>query len=557
MTLLAERHETVHEPEHHERTGFLYWITSTDHKVIGKNYLYTSIIFFLGGGLMAMFMRTQLLGPNNHLVSQQAYNELFTMHGTVMLLLFAGPFAFGGFTNYVMPLQVGAPDMAFPRLNALSYWLYLSGGLILFASFLVNGGAAAFGWTAYSPLTDIQNSPGRGPDMWIMALALTGFSAIFTGINIVTTIFGLRAPGMTMFRMPIFTWNMLVTAILILLAFPVFTSALVMLYFDRHFGTHIFEVNGGGVPILWQHLFWFFGHPEVYILALPYFGMVTEILPVFSRKPVFGYKGLVFATLAIAGLSTGVWAHHMFTTGAVLLPFFSAMTMLIAIPTGIKFFAWIGTMWRGSIVFDTPMLFAVGFLVVFLAGGLSGVILASPPLDFYVNNTYFVVAHFHQVLFGTSVFGGFAGWYYWYPKFTGRMTHKGLGHLNFWTMFVGFWLTFIPQYLVGLHGMPRRIALYQPSDGFTVLNRISSAGAYMLGLSMVFFLLNMWVSWRRPVPAGGNPWDGHALEWWTTSPPPHHNFESLPPIRSERPVWDYNHGEPLVGAEGPTGVTRG
>ncbi|HET6793204.1 MAG TPA: cbb3-type cytochrome c oxidase subunit I, partial [Acidimicrobiales bacterium] len=364
----------------------------------------------------------------------------------------------------------------------------------------------------------------------------------------------LRAPGMTMWRMPIFTWNMLVTAILILIAFPVLTSAIVMLYFDRHFHTHIFEVAGGGSPVLWQHLFWFFGHPEVYILALPYFGMVTEILPVFSRKPVFGYKGLVFATLAIAGLSTGVWAHHMFTTGVILLPFFSGMTMLIAVPTGLKYFAWIGTMWRGAMVFETPMLFAVGFLVVFLAGGLTGVILASPPLDFYVNNTYFVVAHFHQVLFGTAVFAGFAGLYYWYPKMTGRMLNRTLGQFNFWTMFFGFWLTFIPQYLVGLHGMPRRIAVYQVSDGFTTLNRIATAGAYILGISMVFFLINLWVSWRRPIPSGGNPWDGGTLEWACTSPPPHHNFESLPPIRSERPVWDVNHAQdaPLVPAGAPT-----
>jgi cytochrome c oxidase subunit 1 len=546
MTLLADLPEATAEVDHaeheeHGRSGILWWLSSTDHKVIGKNYLVTSVVFFLLAGLMAVIMRTQLISPDNHFVSQQAFNELFTMHGSLMLYLFAGPFAFGGFANYIVPLQIGAPDMAFPRLNALSYWLYLSGGLIMVSGFLVAGGAADFGWVAYAPLSNSINSPGAGADMWIVALLLTGFSAIFTGINIATTVFGLRAPGMTMFRVPIFTWNMLVTAILILIAFPVLTAALVMLYFDRHFGTHIFEVAGGGVPVLWQHLFWFFGHPEVYILALPYFGMVTEVLPVFSRKPVFGYKGLVFATLSIGGLSTGVWAHHMFTTGVVLLPFFSGLTMLIAVPTGIKYFAWIGTMWRGAIAFETPMLFAVGFLVVFLAGGLSGIILASPPLDFYVNNTYFVVAHFHQVLFGTAVFGGFAGLYYWYPKITGRMLRKGLGMANFWTMFWGFWLTFIPQYLLGLHGMPRRIALYLPGDGFTTLNRISTAGAYMLFLSMVFFLANIWISWRKPIAAGANPWDGGTLEWGCTSPPPHHNFEMLPPIRSERPIWDVNH----------------
>ena len=509
--------------------------------MIGKNYLVTSVLFFLVGGFLAMLIRVQLFSPNNTFVSQDTFNQLFTMHGTIMLLLFAGPFAFAGFANYIVPLQVGAPDMAFPRLNALSYWLFLSGGLIMLSSFLVAGGAADFGWTAYAPLSNSLYTPGAGADLWIVSLFLTGFSAIFSGINLVATTYGLRAPGMTMFRMPIFTWNMLVTAILILIAFPVFTSALVMLYFDRHFHTHIFETNGGGVPILWQHLFWFFGHPEVYILAIPYFGIVTEILPVFARKPVFGYKGLVFATLAIAGLSTGVWAHHMFATGVVLLPFFSGMSMLIAIPTGIKFFAWTGTMWRGSIEFKTPMLFSVGFLVVFLAGGLSGVILASPPLDFYTNNTYFLVAHFHEVLMGTAVFGGFAGVYFWYPKMTGRMFNEKLGWAHFWVMFFGFWFQTVPQYLVGLHGMPRRIAIYSASDGFTNLNRISSVGAWLVGLSFVIFLVNMWVSWRKPVPAGANPWDANTLEWATTSPPPHHNFERIPPIRSERPVWDMNH----------------
>jgi cytochrome c oxidase subunit 1 len=544
MTLVAERQAAVHE-EHHEehRSGFLYWLTSTDHKVIGKNYLVTTVIFFLIGGLMAMFIRVQLFSPDNTFVSQDTFNQLFTMHGSIMLLLFGGPFAFAGFANYILPLQVGAPDMAFPRLNALSYWLFLSGGLILMGGFLVAGGAADSGWSAYAPLSNSLYTPGSGQDMWIVGVMLTSFSGIFSAINIVVTTYCLRAPGMTLFRMPIFTWNMLVTAILILIAFPVFASALVMLYFDRHFHTHIFETTGGGVPVLWQHLFWFFGHPEVYILALPYFGIVTEILPVFSRKPVFGYKGLVFATLAIAGLSTGVWAHHMFTTGVVLLPFFSAMTMLIAIPTGIKYFAWIGTMWKGAIEYRVPMVFAVGFLVVFLAGGITGVILASPPLDFYTNNTYFVIAHFHEVLIGTTVFGGFAGLYFWYPKMTGRMLNEKLGLAHFVLMFVGFWFQTIPQYLVGLHGMPRRIAIYQPSDGFTALNRMSSIGAWVLGFSFVFLLINLWTSWRRPIPAGANPWDAYTLEWGTSSPPPHHNFESIPPIRSERPVWDMNHAD--------------
>ena len=551
MTLLAGRSAqiadgTVQSHEEHGPSGILKWITSTDHKVIGKSYLITSFFFFCAAGLMAIIMRTQLASPDATVVSQHAYNELFTMHGSLMLYLFAGPFAFGGLANYIVPLQVGAPDMAFPRLNALSYWLYLSGGLTMIGGFLTVGGAADFGWVAYAPLSNAVNSPGAGPDMWIVALVLTGFSAIFTGVNLVTTIFYLRAPGLTMFRLPIFTWNMLVTGLLILIAFPVLTAALVMLWADRHLGTHIFEVAGGGVPVLWQNLFWFFGHPEVYILALPYFGVVTDIIPVFSRKPIFGYRGMIFATISIGALSTSVWAHHMFTTGVVLLPFFSLMSYLIAVPTGIKFFNWIGTMWRGSVRYDTPMLFATGFLIVFLFGGVTGIFLASPPIDFATHDTYFVVAHFHEVLFGSAVFAGFAGIYYWYPKITGRMLSEKLGKLSFWLMFIGFWVTFMPQYLLGLHGMPRRIAEYSASTGWANLNRISTGGAYILFLSVAVMVVNFWVSWRKPVPAIGNPWDGHSLEWATTSPPPTHNFYALPPIRSERPVWDLNHPDHLT-----------
>jgi cytochrome c oxidase subunit 1 len=536
---------------HHDEgpSGILKWLTSTDHKVIGKSYLITSFIFFVIGGAMALVIRAQLSSPNNALVSQHQYNELFTMHGSIMLLLFAGPFAFAGFANYFVPLQVGAPDMAFPRLNALSYWLFLSGGLIMISGFLTTGGAADFGWVAYAPLSNATNSPGAGADMWIIALILTGFSAIFTGVNIVTTVFYLRAPGMTMFRVPIFTWNMLVVAILILIAFPVLTSALVMLFADRHFGTHIFEVQGGGVPVLWQHLFWFFGHPEVYIIALPYFGMVTDIIPVFSRKPLFGYKGMIFATMAIAALSTGVWAHHMFTTGVVLLPFFSLMSYLIAVPTGIKFFNWIATMWRGQIRFTASMLFCIGFLLTFLVGGLTGVLLASPPIDFATHDTYFVVAHFHSVVMAL-VMAGVGAIFYWYPKITNRMLNEALGKATFWFMFIGANVTFMPQYLLGLRGMPRRIATYPASSGFATLNLVSSAGAMLIAISALLLLWNFWISWRKPVPAGDNPWDAHTLEWATTSPPPHHNFNSLPPIRSERPVWDANHPEAALTSHG-------
>jgi cytochrome c oxidase subunit 1 len=553
--------------EEHGPSGLLKWLTTTDHKIIGLSYMITSIVVFYLAGIMALGMRIELTTPASSFISLQQYNELFTMHGSLMLYLFAGPFAFGGLANYIVPLQVGAPDMAFPRLNALSYWLYAGGSITMIMGFFVAGGAADFGWVAYAPLSSTANSPGAGADVWIMAIALTGFSAIFTGVNLVATIFYLRAPGMTMFRMPIFTWNMLVTAILILIAFPVLTAAMVMLFADRHFGTMIYtavgakttayaghpsvpDPNANGSPVLWQNLFWFFGHPEVYILALPYFGIATEVFPVMSKKPVFGYKGMVFATMAIAALSTGVWAHHMFTTGVVLLPFFSLLSLLIAVPTGIKFFNWIGTLWRGQLHFTTPMLFCLGFLFAFLMGGVTGVMLAAPPIDFFTHDTYFVVAHFHQVLFGTAVFAGFAGVYYWYPKMFGRMLNERLGKLHFWTMFIGFWLTFMPQYILGLKGMPRRVAHWPADLGWQHYNELSTVGAFIIAFSFLVLLVNFVVSWLNPVPAGNNPWDGHTLEWFTTSPPPHHNYTHLPPIRSERPTWDYNHPEHPVEPHG-------
>jgi cytochrome c oxidase subunit I len=516
------------------------WITSTDHKTIGHLYLITSFVFFLVGGLMAMLMRAELARPNNQFLSNEQYNQLFTMHGTIMLLLFATPL-FVGFANEMMPLQIGSPDVAFPRLNMLSYWFFLFGGSIAMAGFLTPGGAASFGWFAYSPLSSEQFSPGIGSDLWIMGLALAGFGTILGGVNFITTILCMRCPGMTMFRMPIFTWNILLTSVLVLMAFPVLAAALLVLEADRKFGAHVFDANNYGA-ILWQHLFWFFGHPEVYIIALPFFGIVSEILPVFSRKPVFGYKGLVFATISIAGLSVTVWAHHMFPTGAVLLPFFSFMTFLIAVPTGVKFFNWIGTMWHGSLTFETPMLWSIGFLVTFLFGGLTGMILASPPLDFPVSDSYFVVAHFHYVVFGTVVFAMFAGFYFWWPKMTGRMLDERLGKIHFWTLFVGFHTTFLIQHWLGVIGMPRRYADYLPSDGFTIYNTISTIGAFILGASTFPFLYNVWKSARGPLVQTDDPWGyGRSLEWATSCPPPRHNFVSLPRIRSESPAFDLHY----------------
>ncbi|WP_440067607.1 aa3-type cytochrome oxidase subunit I [Streptosporangium sp. OZ121] len=517
------------------------WLTSTDHKVIGYMYLITSFVFFLFAGLMAMVIRAELAHPGLQVVSQAQYNQMFTMHGTLMLLLFATPL-FAGFANVVMPLQIGAPDVAFPRLNMVSFWLFLFGGLIASFGFLTDGGAADFGWTGYAPLSRATFSPQLGGDLWIAGLTMSGLGTILGSVNFITTIICMRAPGMTMFRMPIFTWNTLLTGVLVLMAFPVLAAALLALLADRRLGTHIYDPQTGG-PILWQHLFWFFGHPEVYVIALPFFGIITEVIPVFSRKPIFGYIGLVGATIAIAGLSMTVWAHHMFATGQVLLPFFSFMSFLIAIPTGVKFFNWTGTMWRGHIVLATPMLFAVGFLVTFLLGGLTGVILASPPLDFHVTDSYFVVAHFHYVVFGTVVFAMFAGFYFWWPKMTGKMLHEGLGKLHFWTLFIGFHTTFLVQHLLGAQGMPRRYADYSALDGFTGLNLLSSVGAFLLGASTLPFIYNLWRTARHaPRVTVDDPWGfGNSLEWATSCPPPRHNFTSIPTIRSERPAFDLHH----------------
>ncbi|AZU00763.1 aa3-type cytochrome oxidase subunit I [Brevibacterium linens] len=522
------------------------WITSTDHKTIGYMYLIGSFFFFCVGGVMALIIRLELFEPGMQIIeTKEQYNQLFTMHGTLMLLMFATPL-FAGFANVIMPLQIGAPDVAFPRLNAFAFWMYLFGSLVAISGFLTPQGAASFGWTAYAPLSNTTFTPGAGGNLWVLGLALQGFGTILGSVNFITTVITMRAPGMTMFRMPIFTWNVLVTGILVLMAFQPLAAALLVLGSDRVLGSHVFSPGNGG-PILWQHLFWFFGHPEVYVIALPFFGIVTEIFPVFSRKPVFGYKELVFATVAIAALSVTVWAHHMYVTGVVALPFFAFMTMLIAIPTGVKFFNWIGTMWRGSITFETPIVWSIGFLATFLFGGLTGVILASPALDQHVSDTYFVVAHFHYVIFGTVVFAMFAGFYFWWPKWTGKMLNEKLGHIHFWILFIGFHGTFLVQHWLGVDGMPRRYADYLPQDGFTWMNQVSTVGSLLLGLSMVPFFWNVWITHRTaPKVTVDDPWGyGGSLEWATSCPPPRHNFTSLPRIRSERPAFDLNHPELL------------
>ena len=523
-------------------------LRTTDAKQIGILYLTTAFGFFVAGGIMAMLMRAELARPGLQFLSPEQYNQLFTMHGTIMLLLFATPIVFA-FANMIVPLQIGAPDVSFPRLNAFAYWLYLLGGTLVLLGFLTPSGAADFGWFAYTPLSDVENSPGVGPNMWLVGLVISGLGTILGAVNMITTIVTLRAPGMTMFRMPIFTWNILLTSVMVIFVFPLLASTLLALGADRILDAKVYEPSTGG-PLLWQHLFWFFGHPEVYIVAIPFFGIVSEIFPVFSRKPIFGYKGLVAATIAITALSMTVWAHHMFATGQVLLPFFSFLSYLIAVPTGVKFFNWIGTMWRGQLTFETPMLFAIGFLVTFLLGGLTGVLLASPPVDWHVSDSYFVVAHFHYVLFGTIVFAVYAGVYFWFPKMFGRMLDERLGKIHFWLTFVGFHATFLVQHWLGTEGMPRRYADYRPTDGFTTLNTVSTVGAFILGVSLLPFFYNVWRSYRAgPVVLADDPWGhGNSLEWATSSPPPLRNFDRMPRIRSERPAFDLKFPELAAGA---------
>jgi cytochrome c oxidase subunit 1 len=521
------------------RSWVMDWLTTVDHKKIGILYIVNSFIFFFAAGILALVVRSELAVPGLQFLDERTYNQAFTMHGTIMVFLFIVP-VLSGFGNYIVPLQIGAPDMAFPRINALSFWFLPLGGILIFSGYLF-GGAAAEGWTLYTPLSNGTFSSGVGTDLWLIGLTLIGTASILGSVNFVATIFKMRAPGMTLFRMPILVWTVLTTQVLILLATPVLAAGMIALFIDRNYGGSFFDPNAGGNPVLWQHLFWFFGHPEVYIVILPAMGVVSEILPVFTRRPLFGYRAFVFATIAIGLLSFSVWAHHMFTTGQVFLPFFSFMTALIAVPTGVKMFNWLATLWRGQITFATPMLFALGFLSMFLIGGISGVMLSSPPIDFHLQDTYFVVAHLHYVFFGGSVFGVFAATYYWFPKMTGRKLNEPLGKVHFWLHFVGFNLAFFPMHFLGIAGMPRRIADYSPDAGWTMWNIVSTAGAFMIAISVLPFLVNVVATFINGEKAGDDPWEGNTLEWATSSPPPSYNFDSLPPIRSERPLFDLRH----------------
>ena len=523
---------------HAPPTGLWSWITTVDHKRIGILYGATAFSFFLLGGIEALLLRIQLGTPNNTFLDPETYNQLFTMHGTTMIFLAIMPFSVA-FFNYIIPLQIGARDVAFPRLNAFSYWVFLLGGLFLNASWLF-GAAPDTGWFGYANLTSKQYSPGLHVDFWMLGLQVLGVASLAGAVNFFTTVLNMRAPGMTLMRMPIFTWMSFITQVLLLLAFPVITVALILLMFDRFFGTNFFVPSAGGDPLLWQHLFWIFGHPEVYILILPAFGIVSEVLPVFSRKPLFGYAAMVFSGIFIAFLGFGVWSHHMFATGMgpIADTYFSLATMLIAIPTGVKIFNWLGTIWGGSLQYKTPIYFALGFVAMFIIGGLSGVMHGSPPADLQQTDTYFVVAHFHYVMFGGSIFGLTAGAYYWWPKMFGRMLNEGLGKLHFWLMLIGFNVTFFPMHILGLNGMPRRVYTYPEGLGFEQLNLLESVGSFILALSFLVFLINIIKTWRGPRNAPADPWNAATLEWAIPSPPQEWNFAEIPAVHGRDPLWE-------------------
>jgi cytochrome c oxidase subunit I len=520
-----------------ERTGWTSWVTTTDHKKIGIMYLVLTFVFFILGGVEALMMRLQLSQADNTLLDPQTFNELFTMHGTTMIFLFVVPIM-AGFGNYFVPLMIGARDMAFPKLNAFSFWMLAAGGIVFYASLFFT--PPECGWTCYSPLSDDEFLPSGGVDAWIFLIHLTGISSLAGAINFYATIANMRAPGMGWGRMPLFVWSILVYAILLILALPVIAGAVTLLLTDRHFGTHFYDAANGGSPMLWQHLFWFFGHPEVYIMVLPGFGIISEVLPVFSRKPIFGYKAIAAATVVIAFLGLLVWAHHMFATPspATVLAFFMLGSFLIAIPTGVKIFNWVATLWRGTVEFTTSLLFAAGFIGTFLIGGITGVFLAVFPIDWQLTDTYFVVAHLHYVLVGGAVLAIFAGIYYWFPKITGRMLNEGMGKVSFWLMLIGFHVTFLIQHSIGLDGMPRRVYEYPDVGNLELYNLISTVGSFILALGVLVTVINVARSLKVGAIAGPDPWRANTLEWFTSSPPPVNNFDVVPRIRSVEPMKD-------------------
>jgi cytochrome c oxidase subunit 1 len=519
------------------RSGWTSWFTTTDHKKIGILYMVTTFVFFMLGGVEALMMRLQLGLANNNLVTPEIYNQLFTMHGTTMIFLFVVPMM-AGFGNYLLPLMIGARDMAFPRLNALSYWLLLAGGIVFYASLFFSPPDA--GWISLPPLSSSTYSPSGGVDAWIFLIHLTSLSSLLGAINFYVTIVNMRAPGMGWSRLPLFVWTLLTYSILLIVALPVLSGAVTLLLADRHFGTHFFDPSNGGSPILWQHMFWFFGHPEVYIMVLPAFGIVSEVLPVFARKPIFGYKAIAAATVSIAFLGLLVWVHHMFTMPIpfVVVIFALLSSFFIAVPTGIKIFNWIGTLWRGTVEFSTALLFCVGFIAIFTVGGITGIFLAIVPVDWQLHDSYFVVAHLHYVLMGGAVFGIFGGIYYWFPKVTGRLLSEPLGKWSFALMFIGFNVTFLIQHSLGLDGMPRRVYTYDNVGYLQLYNQISTVGSFILGLGVLLTVINVVRSVKHGAIAGPDPWKGNTLEWFVSSPPPENNFDAIPRIRSVEPMKD-------------------